>query len=579
MYFIGLAVWLVFLFSTLGISASDFFCPNLATISDVLGLDENVAGATFLALGNGSPDVFSTFSAMKAGSGSLAIGELIGAATFILSVVVGSMTLIKPFKVNRGPFLRDVGFFAAAIILLLAVLSDGVIHWWEAGLLVLLYVSYVLAVVVTSLYERRVERLRIKESLLREQYGLGDSEEDFPVTTPYRDDPEELHRDGASGFLNYPTFLKRTDTYYLAQSTLSVPTSPISPYRIRAHSNPTLPSPSTAYHHNRLSLSTHLTPQSRSRTTSHSTHRQNLPSYSLLGALEFRNAVNLLLQQSSTPIDIAAAPITPYAAGHYHNPVLSGHSPRRDSRADIGDETNPWDATVGGVPLDQRHSGEVFQDFTTLRPPSHHSHSRLPRPPSVAIDGADGTMHSSIPSPYASPVLEHPTRTTSKRQRAKQALFQTFHTLFPTLHDFTEKSLLGMIAALFAAPAVLVLTLTLPVVVTPMQDPEVEENMENIIAPTLGNLIDFEEEGVERALVAEGEVGEMSDLKFNKWLMAVQCICAPLFCVSVLFGTPRGLALCQLFTFCRDECRLPLASNRYRLGRGFRGCTSNHLCQ
>lgn len=42
---------------------------------------------TFLAFSNGSPDVFSTFSALKSNAGSLAIGELIGAASFIVSVV------------------------------------------------------------------------------------------------------------------------------------------------------------------------------------------------------------------------------------------------------------------------------------------------------------------------------------------------------------------------------------------------------------------------------------------------------------------------------------------------------------
>ncbi|KAJ6531749.1 hypothetical protein B0H19DRAFT_1188370 [Mycena capillaripes] len=86
--FTALIIWLVFLFSTLGISASDFFTPNLATIAQLLGLDENVAGVTFLAFGNGSPDVFSTFSAMRAESGSLAIGELLGAASFKLVQLV-----------------------------------------------------------------------------------------------------------------------------------------------------------------------------------------------------------------------------------------------------------------------------------------------------------------------------------------------------------------------------------------------------------------------------------------------------------------------------------------------------------
>ena len=78
----GLLVILAFLFSFIGISASDFFCPNLSTIATYLGLSESTAGVTFLAFGNGSPDVFSTFAALKNDTFGLAIGELIGAATF-----------------------------------------------------------------------------------------------------------------------------------------------------------------------------------------------------------------------------------------------------------------------------------------------------------------------------------------------------------------------------------------------------------------------------------------------------------------------------------------------------------------
>ncbi|KIM33204.1 hypothetical protein M408DRAFT_61176 [Serendipita vermifera MAFF 305830] len=510
-YFMGLVVWLIFLFSTLGISASDFFCPNLATISAILGLDENVAGVTFLALGNGSPDVFSTFSAMKAESGSLAIGELLGAATFIVSVVVGSMALIKPFKVNRGPFLRDVGFFTTAIVLLLAVLFDGIVKGWEAGLLVLLYAIYVAVVVATSMYEKRLERRKRKESLLRAQYGQDDSEEASPITTPYHDEQQEPYRDDAT------------------EATLSVPVSPIS-HRNRAHSNPSFPSESTS--DPRLSLSGLLPPGvSRSRRSSHSGHRQNLPSYSLLGALEFRNAVNLLRQQSNAHIDTLPSPITPYAAGHYHNPILSGHSVRRDSQDDTDQESNPWESSLIGVPLDERPNGD-----STLHPPTSQS-QQLARASSINTNG-DAEV-SPTASASTSPTSEQPPKALpGKRQRIKTAIYHTLHTLFPTLHNFTQKSFVGMAAALFAAPAVLALTLTLPVVVTPMQDAEVEEKVEEATGPTLGNLIDFEEEGIERALVAEEAVEEeMHDLEFNKWLMAVQCVCAPLFCVSVLFGT------------------------------------------
>lgn len=183
--FVGLIVWLVFLFSTLGISASDFFCPNLSTLSQILGLDENVAGVTFLAFGNGSPDVFATFSAMRSNSGGLALGELLGAASFVTSCVVGSMCIIKPFKVDRGPFLRDVGFFTVAVILLLVVLWDNRIEGWEAAMMVVMYFIYVAVVIVGSWYERRRERFRQRDAMMRDEFR----EEDIPQT-PYRDEPE-----------------------------------------------------------------------------------------------------------------------------------------------------------------------------------------------------------------------------------------------------------------------------------------------------------------------------------------------------------------------------------------------------
>ena len=73
-------------------------------------MSESLTGVTFLAFGNGSPDVFSTFAAMGSNSGSLAVGELIGAACFITAVVAGSMALARPFKVARRSFVRDVGY-------------------------------------------------------------------------------------------------------------------------------------------------------------------------------------------------------------------------------------------------------------------------------------------------------------------------------------------------------------------------------------------------------------------------------------------------------------------------------------
>ncbi|CAL5868615.1 uncharacterized protein PFLUO_LOCUS2842 [Penicillium psychrofluorescens] len=160
--FIILILWLSILFTTIGIAASDFLCIDLSTLASILGMSESLTGVTFLAFGNGSPDVFSTFAAMRSNSGSLAIGELIGAASFISSVVAGSMALIRPFKVARRSFVRDVGFFVIAVSFTMILLADGKLHVWESAAMVGLYAFYVVMVVTWHWYlvrkRRRYER-------------------------------------------------------------------------------------------------------------------------------------------------------------------------------------------------------------------------------------------------------------------------------------------------------------------------------------------------------------------------------------------------------------------------------------
>jgi sodium/potassium/calcium exchanger 6 len=177
------------LFSTIGIAASDFFCINLSTISDILGMSESMAGVTFLAFGNGSPDVFSTFAAMNSHSGSLAVGELIGAAGFITAVVAGSMALVREFKVGKKTFVRDVGFFTVAASFSMIFLADGSLRMWECCVMIGFYLFYVATVVTWHWYLSRRRRRRERDALARGHY-VAASNEEIEVSEEYHDDDD-----------------------------------------------------------------------------------------------------------------------------------------------------------------------------------------------------------------------------------------------------------------------------------------------------------------------------------------------------------------------------------------------------
>ncbi|KAF7596173.1 hypothetical protein BBP40_003072 [Aspergillus hancockii] len=186
--FVVLVLWLSLLFSTIGIAASDFLCIDLSTLAGALGLSESLTGVTFLAFGNGSPDVFSTFAAMKSNSGSLAIGELLGAASFITSVVAGSMALVRPFKVARRSFVRDVGYFIVAVSFSMLLLADGRLHTWESATMVGLYCFYVVLVVTWHWYFVRRRRVYERDLAARSHFHIPENQE-LEIEEVEEDDP------------------------------------------------------------------------------------------------------------------------------------------------------------------------------------------------------------------------------------------------------------------------------------------------------------------------------------------------------------------------------------------------------
>lgn len=145
------ALWLLYLFLILGVTAGKFFCPNLSAISTMLKLSHNVAGVTFLAFGNGAPDIFSALVAFSdPHTASLAFGALFGAGVLVTTVVAGGIAILRPFTAASRPFLRDIIFYMVAVFLIFTALYLGrVTLAWALGYLGL-YVFYVFTVVLCT---------------------------------------------------------------------------------------------------------------------------------------------------------------------------------------------------------------------------------------------------------------------------------------------------------------------------------------------------------------------------------------------------------------------------------------------
>eukprot|EP01043_Picozoa_sp_COSAG02_P043487 COSAG02_NODE_3791_length_6225_cov_13.023996_3_plen_992_part_00 len=149
---IPFAMWLSYMFLVLGTTADNFFCPALASLSDMIGLSPRVAGVTLLALGNGAPDVFSIYASTKAGEYGIAVGEVTGAANFVCTGVIGICCIIHVNNGHdglkaRGMFLRDVFMLVVSTSYLLFILIDAHVTRTECTVFVSLYVVYVAMVI------------------------------------------------------------------------------------------------------------------------------------------------------------------------------------------------------------------------------------------------------------------------------------------------------------------------------------------------------------------------------------------------------------------------------------------------
>uniref|UniRef100_A0ABI0NME6 Solute carrier family 8 member B1 n=2 Tax=Bos taurus TaxID=9913 RepID=A0ABI0NME6_BOVIN len=217
------AFWLLYLFLILGVTAAKFFCPNLSAISTTLKLSHNVAvsfwsssgtleggpegvrgwetgdaswpgqpgapalrpldtsphGVTFLAFGNGAPDIFSALVAFSdPRTAGLAFGALFGAGVLVTTVVAGGIAILRPFTAASRPFLRDIIFYMAAVLLIFTALYCGrVTLAWALGYLGF-YAFYVVTVVLCTWIYQRQRRRSLVCSMPATPEILSDSEEE-----------------------------------------------------------------------------------------------------------------------------------------------------------------------------------------------------------------------------------------------------------------------------------------------------------------------------------------------------------------------------------------------------------------
>lgn len=145
----------VLCFVLLGISASEYLCPNVAKIADFNNHGTGTLMAVLLAWCNSSPDLFSNFmswtSTASSNGAALSMGEVLGACGIILCIVEGSIFIIMsstPLEISPGQklnVLRDLAFTLIAILFIWYVCFFDRVTAIDCALMIMIYAAYLVA--------------------------------------------------------------------------------------------------------------------------------------------------------------------------------------------------------------------------------------------------------------------------------------------------------------------------------------------------------------------------------------------------------------------------------------------------
>ena len=113
------------------------------------GLSPDVAGATFMAAGSSSPELFVAGLAVFVTHDPVGVGAATGSTMFNFCTIIGGAAVITTdqelgVKLEWRVILRDGGVYALSLFFLMLVLQDGQVSALESILMLVLYAGYIL---------------------------------------------------------------------------------------------------------------------------------------------------------------------------------------------------------------------------------------------------------------------------------------------------------------------------------------------------------------------------------------------------------------------------------------------------
>lgn len=127
-----------------------FFVPALNVFCELMHMSEDFAGATLMGIGGNLPDIFSAIVGVCIVGSDVGTGTVVGSLLFNHLCIIGfSVLFVKYILLDLKCLIREVSFYALAIIMLFLALRDSKITIYESTSFLVVYVIYFLVCAFT----------------------------------------------------------------------------------------------------------------------------------------------------------------------------------------------------------------------------------------------------------------------------------------------------------------------------------------------------------------------------------------------------------------------------------------------
>ena len=144
--FVLIIILIVLCFYFLSTTGNDHLAPALGIMSEKLGLSQNLAGLTLLALGNQAPDVIVAFVLGDSNNEGVetSFGPVLGSGLLVVGFVLSTVVYLgKTVTVLPGNYIRDLLVYQLSMVYVFVLGWTGKIKLYQGIIFFVIYFMYV----------------------------------------------------------------------------------------------------------------------------------------------------------------------------------------------------------------------------------------------------------------------------------------------------------------------------------------------------------------------------------------------------------------------------------------------------